>query len=81
MYSNKFKVNDTVIFMDYVKRISVEKRIPMVESAYNDKKYIMTVYFINDDKPITEAINEKQKLKFNEFLHLDSIEDLNIDSV
>lgn len=81
MYSNKFKVNDTVIFMDYVKRISVEKRIPMVESAYNDKKYIMTVYFINDDKPITEAINEKQKLKLNEFLHLDSIEDLNIDSV
>lgn len=78
MYSNKFKVNDTVIFMDYVKRISIEKRIPMVESAYNDKKYIMTVYFINDDKPITEAISEKQKLKLNEFLRLDSIEDLNI---
>lgn len=81
MYSNKFKVNNTVIFMKYVKSISVEKRIPMVESTYNDKKYIMTVYFINDDKPITEAINEKQKLKLNEFLDLDSVEDLNIDSV
>lgn len=77
MYSNVFKVNDTVIFMKYVKRISVEKRIPTV---YNDKKYVMTVYFINDDKPITEAINEKQKLKLNEFLRLDSVEDLNIDS-
>lgn len=78
MYSNIFKVNDTVIFMKYVKNISIEKRIPMVESAYNDKKYIMTVYFINDDKPIIEAINEKQKQKLNEFLCLDSIEDLNI---
>lgn len=38
----------------------------------------MTVYFINDDKSITEAINEKQKLKLNEFLCLDSVEDLNI---
>lgn len=77
MYSNVFKVNNTVIFMKYVKSISVEKRNPTV---YNDKKYVMTVYFINDDKPITEAINEKQKLKLNEFLRLDSVEDLNIDS-
>lgn len=78
MYSNKFKVNDTVIFMDYVKSISVEKCIPIVESFSADKKYIMTVYFIDKDNPIKEAITEKQKIKLNEFLGLDSFEDLNI---
>lgn len=78
MYSNKFKVNDTVIFMDYVKSISVEKQIPIVTSFDDDEKYTMTVYFVDEDKPITETINKKQKMKLNEFLGLDSFEDLNV---